>query len=479
MLSDHLGWYLLFSNNVFASRAKLLYESRSFNGANLPLIAKPAKRAPPPSPASKGVRVLKPVEPTKPQHKSSRVISDDEDEDSAAVDEMPRQPLSPVKRKKIIVDDEEESIETNLVTSQKASETGIRSLSQDEAQADVSTKSTAPPEDILEEQAVTSALLEDQMPLKEELTVVKPKPKAVSKKVKRQGDLMTEEVQPQPKKKAKATKASKVEPIVFIHTEDAKPLTKAKKPLAKPKKVKVLPPVKDLTPILDPIAAGLAEDEEDIYFLRLAIEASKTNSIPLVREIAPEADVPADLDEDLSGDEVQDEKRKANKELAELQAHKPGCARLTGYYKVPQSDKSAYLPQRNRAASEAEKETATAAPVLVTSRSTRVNQRRLVQGMEQHKKAIASDTDVFQFNQLRTRKKQLKFSRSPIHDWGLYAMEMIPQGEMVIEYVGEVIRAQVADIREKWYEKIGIGSSYLFRVDDDAVVDATKKGNLG
>ncbi|KIO23729.1 hypothetical protein M407DRAFT_77739 [Tulasnella calospora MUT 4182] len=84
-----------------------------------------------------------------------------------------------------------------------------------------------------------------------------------------------------------------------------------------------------------------------------------------------------------------------------------------------------------------------------------------------------------QFNQLRARKKQLIFARSPIHDWGLYAMEAIPQGEMVIEYVGEVIRAQVADKREKWYEKIGIGSSYLFRVDEDSVVDATKRGNLG
>jgi SET domain-containing protein len=101
-----------------------------------------------------------------------------------------------------------------------------------------------------------------------------------------------------------------------------------------------------------------------------------------------------------------------------------------------------------------------------------------VQGMEQSKKAADADSDVFAFNQLRTRKKQLKFQRSPIHDWGLYAAESITVGEMVIEYVGEVIRAQVADIREKWYEKIGIGSSYLFRVDDDAVVDATKKGSM-
>lgn len=55
----------------------------------------------------------------------------------------------------------------------------------------------------------------------------------------------------------------------------------------------------------------------------------------------------------------------------------------------------------------------------------------------------------------------------------------IPVGDMVIEYVGELIRQTVADRREKAYERSGIGSSYLFRVDEDLVVDATKKGNLG
>ena len=41
-----------------------------------------------------------------------------------------------------------------------------------------------------------------------------------------------------------------------------------------------------------------------------------------------------------------------------------------------------------------------------------------------------------------------------------------------------VSRQQIADIREKQYERMGIGSSYLFRVDDDFVVDATKKGSM-
>ena len=49
---------------------------------------------------------------------------------------------------------------------------------------------------------------------------------------------------------------------------------------------------------------------------------------------------------------------------------------------------------------------------------------------------------------------------------------------MVIEYVGQVVRQTVADLREKRYEAVGIGSSYLFRVDSDAIVDATRYGNL-
>lgn len=77
-----------------------------------------------------------------------------------------------------------------------------------------------------------------------------------------------------------------------------------------------------------------------------------------------------------------------------------------------------------------------------------------------------------------SRRKQLTFRRSPIHDWGLFTKEDILAGEMVIEYIGEVIPSVLADIREERYEKIGIGSSYLFRIDGQNIIDATFKGNL-
>ncbi|KAG9044933.1 histone methyltransferase set1 [Tulasnella sp. UAMH 9824] len=224
--------------------------------------------------------------------------------------------------------------------------------------------------------------------------------------------------------------------------------------------------------LVDPLALKLAIDDEELFFLKIGLAARRgDHSIPYVRREVPPPPI------------------EANK--SQLRVHRTGASRSEGYYKIPEALKSTYLPQRNRAmvldepnAVQANAEAAGLVPAATaasaSSRSNRINTRRLVQGMEQANKAMGdTQSTQLQFNQLRARKKQLIFARSPIHDWGLYAMEAIPQGEMVIEYVGEVIRAQVADKREKWYEKIGIGSSYLFRVDEDSVVDATKRGNLG
>ena len=66
--------------------------------------------------------------------------------------------------------------------------------------------------------------------------------------------------------------------------------------------------------------------------------------------------------------------------------------------------------------------------------------------------------------------------RSIIHGRGLFCKRDIDAGEMVIEYAGEVIRSILTDKREKYYEGKGIGC-YMFRIDDDDVVDATVHGN--
>lgn len=70
----------------------------------------------------------------------------------------------------------------------------------------------------------------------------------------------------------------------------------------------------------------------------------------------------------------------------------------------------------------------------------------------------------------------MKFARSKIHVWGLFAMQPIPPDEMVIEYIGQRIRPMVAEIREKKY--LHEGSSYLFKIDSDTIIDATHCGNV-
>ncbi|XP_049372942.1 uncharacterized protein LOC125837908 isoform X1 [Solanum verrucosum] len=106
----------------------------------------------------------------------------------------------------------------------------------------------------------------------------------------------------------------------------------------------------------------------------------------------------------------------------------------------------------------------------LSARTNRVKLRNLL--------AAAEGADLLKATQLKARKKRLRFQQSKIHDWGLVALEPIDAEDFVIEYVGELIRRRVSDIREHYYEKIGIGSSYLFRLDDDYVVDATKRGGI-
>ena len=79
-------------------------------------------------------------------------------------------------------------------------------------------------------------------------------------------------------------------------------------------------------------------------------------------------------------------------------------------------------------------------------------------------------------NLKETSKLYVGVYRSQIHGRGLFCLREIEAGEMVIEYAGEVIRANLSDKREKYYTEKGIGC-YMFRIDDHFVVDATMKGN--
>lgn len=176
-----------------------------------------------------------------------------------------------------------------------------------------------------------------------------------------------------------------------------------------------------------------------------------------------------------------------------------GCARTEGTKKSLNSEKSLYLPHRikvqkareereaqaTRAGRDFAAEAAEAAKMAAeklaakgNSRANRVSNRRFVADINEQKKTLGGDADALRFNQLKKRKKPVRFARSAIHNWGLYTMENIPMNDMIIEYVGEKVRQQVAESREHRYLKSGIGSSYLFRIDENTVIDATKKGGI-
>ncbi|KAI5084250.1 hypothetical protein GOP47_0001165 [Adiantum capillus-veneris] len=78
--------------------------------------------------------------------------------------------------------------------------------------------------------------------------------------------------------------------------------------------------------------------------------------------------------------------------------------------------------------------------------------------------------------------KRLAVYKSSIHALGLYTSESIAKGEMVVEYVGEVIGLRVADKREADYLSNGRlqyrGACYLFRIDEENIIDATHKGGI-
>lgn len=168
-----------------------------------------------------------------------------------------------------------------------------------------------------------------------------------------------------------------------------------------------------------------------------------------------------------------------------------GSFKSDGYRKIAESDKIEYLPHRRKVHKPLKTiqhddddngsgnyNSNTNNNSIQSSRVNRANNRRFAADISAQKQMLGSETDILNLNALTKRKKPVSFARSAIHNWGLYALEPIAAKEMIIEYVGESIRQQVAEHREKSYLKTGIGSSYLFRIDENTVVDATKKGGI-
>ncbi|KAF6145841.1 hypothetical protein GIB67_028836 [Kingdonia uniflora] len=78
-----------------------------------------------------------------------------------------------------------------------------------------------------------------------------------------------------------------------------------------------------------------------------------------------------------------------------------------------------------------------------------------------------------------TFRKRLAFGKSGIHGFGIFAKHPHRAGDMVIEYTGELVRPSVADRREHCiYNSLVGAGTYMFRIDDERVVDATRAGSI-
>uniref|UniRef100_T1IZ38 Histone-lysine N-methyltransferase 2C n=1 Tax=Strigamia maritima TaxID=126957 RepID=T1IZ38_STRMM len=117
---------------------------------------------------------------------------------------------------------------------------------------------------------------------------------------------------------------------------------------------------------------------------------------------------------------------------------------------------------------------------LHTSSSSRSSFQTNITGMEvacpYTKQFVHSKSS--QYRRMKTEwRNNVYLARSRIQGLGLYASRDLEKHTMVIEYIGQTIRNEVSELRERMYDDQNRGI-YMFRLDDSRVIDATLTGGL-
>lgn len=157
------------------------------------------------------------------------------------------------------------------------------------------------------------------------------------------------------------------------------------------------------------------------------------------------------------------QRKRAAEKAEEALENSTGCARTEGIKAVVKSGGSGRITRALVRIVEDDTATETISRKGEVFKSDR--DRNLVQLKYRQMKAVPID-------------QRLVARRSHIHGWGLFTKVDIEKHDPVVEYMGEVIRQRVGDVREKAYEQSGEGSCYMFRLDWNRIVDATKIGSM-
>jgi hypothetical protein len=75
----------------------------------------------------------------------------------------------------------------------------------------------------------------------------------------------------------------------------------------------------------------------------------------------------------------------------------------------------------------------------------------------------------------RGERKRVGIGKSDVQGWGLFTCEPAAKGDLLLEYIGEVVTNDEAERRGAVYDKLGC--SFLFDLKNDLAIDSTRLGN--